>query len=154
MPLISGQVERYGAAVTALVGVNAVRAERLRGVGFPVPEPIAVQGIIDTGAEISGVATRVVRELGLQPVESIWLLTPSTPTSAPSRADVYHVSLTLVSGTTRYTIPDLRVIATDCFRAGERAEALLGLNLLNRCTFVYAGCEQQFSLSFPNPPRS
>ncbi len=148
MSLISGLLGRSGAVVTVLIGPDEVRSRLLRKLGFAVPEPVAVSAIIDTGAEITGIAPRVFRAIDLTPVATTSLLTPSTPFGEPHQTDVYMVGLTLASATGSYRIPTLRAVATDCFRPGENAEALIGLDVLNRCVFEYAGIHGTFRLAF------
>lgn len=148
MSLISGLIGRSGAVVTVLVGPDAVRSRLLRKMGFAVPEPVAVSAIVDTGAEISAISPRVVRAIDLTPVATTSLLTPSTSFGEPHQTDVYVIGVTLASATGSHHIPSLRAIATDCFRPYENAEALIGLDILNRCVFEYAGIHGTFRLAF------
>src|SRR5437764_788410 len=53
--------------VELLVAVIEARAEALRSIGLPVPLPVLVPALLDTGAGESLVAREVADELGLEP---------------------------------------------------------------------------------------
>lgn len=78
MPYLSGPFTRGGAVLDVLVGVPTARAALLRRHSFPVPEPLPVRALIDTGSSVSGFAPRVFSALDLTRFDQIKVLTPST----------------------------------------------------------------------------
>ncbi len=103
------------------------------------------RGVLDTGADISAVAPRVVTALGLAPVYSAQMHTAS----GPANVDVYEVSLSVVplggSGPL-FTVSDL--LATELQHAAPGVEVLVGLDVLMRCVFNLNGPGGTFSLTF------
>src|SRR3954470_20095475 len=61
LPLTNGE-----AIIDAWVGVESDLAEALRREGKPVPEPIAIKGCLDTGAEGELIDFSLVERLGLK----------------------------------------------------------------------------------------
>lgn len=56
MSIITGPVDNFGAAVDVLVGVSRNREAALRRVGHPVPAPIPLRLLIDTGSYSTGLS--------------------------------------------------------------------------------------------------
>lgn len=148
MPYVNGSLTRGWAILDVLVGVAAPRRALLVKHNFPVPQPIGVRALLDTGASLSGFAPRVFRELDLTPVAKLGIITPSTPAHAPFDCDLYDVSLALVAGGAAHAIPDMQVMAADCWHPNEGIEALLGMDVLTRGFFQLMGPERQFIFAF------
>lgn len=92
MPLLTGPLTPGGAVIDVLVGVSRPRRALLLKHQFPVPVPVHVRAVIDTGASVSGFSPRVFGALDLTPVGQVSILTPSTPADAPHESDLYDVS--------------------------------------------------------------
>jgi hypothetical protein len=56
---------RIGPLVPCSVAVGATARARLLAAGSPVPVPIGLRGLIDTGASMSGVSAAAIDRLGL-----------------------------------------------------------------------------------------
>jgi hypothetical protein len=148
MPLLTGPLLSAGAVIDVLIGVSRPRRALLVKHQFPVPAPVHVRALIDTGASVSGFAPRVFTGLDLTPVGQIAILTPSTAPDAPHQSDLYDVSLSLVADGTPHSFPDSRVMAADCWHPDEGIEALIGRDILDRCFFQYMGPDRRFTLAF------
>ncbi|AWM41111.1 hypothetical protein GobsT_02810 [Gemmata obscuriglobus] len=148
MPYVSGALTDGWAIVDVRVAVSDRRRVLLERNGFPVPAPVFVRALLDTGASISGFAPRVFRALDLAPVSTLEVVTPSTPAHAPHASDIYDVSLALVANGSAHPLADMRVMAADCWHADEGLEALLGVDVLSRCFFQLLGPERQFVCAF------
>jgi hypothetical protein len=148
MPLLKGTIEPGGAIIDVLVGVSKPRRRLLEKHGFPVPYPVHVRALIDTGAHMSGFAPRVFKELSVLPVTKTAIYTPSTPPGSPHECDLYDVSLSLVANGSPHPFPDSRVMEADCWMPGEGIEALIGTDILNKCYLRYHGLDMKFDLSF------
>ncbi len=146
MPLITGTIDEQGAAACVLVGVSENRRKRLLGVGHPLPEEIPLRLQIDTGSFATGFPVRYFHALGISPFRSIRVRSSSTRPGEPHLAEQFDISLTLISGTTRVTIPSVHAIACEDFDAD--IQGLLGRDVLDHCIFSYYGPNSQFSLAF------
>ena len=65
MPSLILPIEPEGALVEVEIGWAVARARALRSAGQPVPPPVQVRALIDTGAEISCLDSAYVRQLAL-----------------------------------------------------------------------------------------
>ncbi len=148
MPILNGQIVRAGAIIDVFVGVSRKRERLLQKHGFPIPQPIGVRALIDTGADVSGAAPQLFTALDLTPIDRIDVYTPSTKEDAPHQCDLYDVALFLVAGGQTHRLPDSRIVAADCWHADEGIQALIGRDILDRCYFQYHGLSRKFTLSF------
>jgi hypothetical protein len=147
MPLVSGRVESW-AIVDVAVEVSPLRRSRLVKHGFKVPDPVFVRALIDTGSFMTAFAPSVFQQLSLQPVAVMDVLTPSTPIASPHQASFYDVSLSLIAGGSLHPMSSMRVMEADCWHPDEGIIALIGMDILSRCTFQLFGPDRQFTLSF------
>src|SRR5262249_21722689 len=144
-----GQIDDRGAAIVVWVGVSVARQKLLEKMGFVVPSPIAVRAQIDTGSHLTGFLPEVFRRLDLTPFGDIAIRTPSTKPGEPCQCNQFDVSVTLVSGTVQECIASVHAIAGEDFdRHEDGIQAILGRDILDRCTFHYYGPQRAFALSF------
>ncbi|MFO0799194.1 MAG: hypothetical protein U0804_17130 [Gemmataceae bacterium] len=148
MPLINGFIYPGGPIIVVLVGVGSLRRRLFIKHSLPVPDPIPLRVLIDTGSSHTLFSLRVFRELGLSPVGKELLLTPSTPANEPHLCDLYDTSLSLVANGQAHAFGDRRVIGGDCWLEGEELEGLIGRDILARCNMWYLGKEKAFTLNF------
>jgi hypothetical protein len=148
MPLINGQIVGGWAVVDVMVGVSDRRRSQLRKNQLPVPHPVHVRALIDTGSSISALAPRVFRELRIIPVTRSTVITPSTKHDAPHECNFYDVSLALVAGGSQHPFPESRVIEADCWHSDEGLDGLIGMDILCRCFLQFHGPERTFTLAF------
>jgi hypothetical protein len=145
MPHLTLPLSPGGCVLDLFVGVSTPRADALRKAGRPIPNPVQLKAIIDTGASSTLVCSNAIAPLGLMPTGTIPIHTPSTAGSAAVCAQydvmlvVYHPKTSLVLG----TVP---VIANNL--AGTGVQALIGRDVLAGCLFVYDGTTGLFSLAF------
>jgi len=119
-----------GPLVQLSIAVPQAVEDALIAAGNPVPAPVTVGSIIDTGASTTVVRTGLCRSLGLNPVGVIMIHTPS---SANVPCEQFSVRLAFpnnVQGTAIVT------------------EALIGRDVLSQAVLVYIGFANTFSLSF------
>jgi hypothetical protein len=148
MPIITGEITWHGAIVCVLVGVGENRRKLLEKVGFPIPQPVQLRAEIDTGSAVTGTMHDVFRQLGLEPFKRIRVRTPSTTPENPALCDQYDVSISFISGTTKYTIPSVHAIASDDFQPSDEGQGIIGRDVLNSCHFQYFGPQRVFQLGF------
>lgn len=148
MPIVNGPIGPFGAVLDVEVGVNTELAADLIGVGRPVPPPVYVKAMIDTGASVSAFSKTVFDSLSLLPVDRVPILTPSTPTHQPHLADLYHVHLSIVANGSPRAFQDFYVIVAEGWHPLEQATALIGRDILALCLLNYHGLDGVFTLSF------
>jgi hypothetical protein len=148
MPIIHGDILTEGPVIDVMVGVSQPRWRLLQENNLPVPKPVTVRALIDTGASISGFSPRVFTDLGVSPVGKITIYTPSTSPDLPHECNLYDVILCLVANGRLNQFPGLRVIEADCWHPDEGVEALLGRDILKECFFQYLGPDGKFTLAF------
>lgn len=147
MPIITGSITPVGALVDVMLGVDSGTRRWLEGRGLKVPAPIAVRAMIDTGATISGFASELLKNLHLLPIDTIPILTPSTPYTAPHECDVFHAALALVANGVAHEFPECRVVAAEGWHPADGIHGLIGRDILARCNMLYLGTERKFTLA-------
>jgi len=142
MPSFTTQLpnlQAMGALVDMGVWIGTPVEEALKKAGSKVPEPVAVKGMIDTGATGSVIQPAIAQQLGLQPVGVVSI---STPTSENVPCPQFVV---------RFLLPNnviAECLATEAPLQGQHIQCLLGRDLLAAGVLVYTGYINQFTLSF------
>lgn len=134
--------------VTVLVGVGKGERTRLRKANRPIPQPRAVNALIDTGAEVSCIDPSVVPGLGLA---SKGFTLANLPAGGGLSATVEHsaeVRLAHPSGDPRddFVAPDHALTELPIGALGY--EMLIGRDLLVRCAFRLDGPSLTFTLDY------
>ncbi len=141
-----------GPLLIAFVGVSRERGEALQKAGQKIPEPIRVQGLVDTGASCTAIDRKVLSQLGVSPTGTTQVHTPSTGAAKPHETNQYDV-LVMIPGINQqsraFITPALPVIEADLEHQGY--QALIGRDILASCVLTYVGYEGQaghFTLAF------
>jgi hypothetical protein len=148
MPIIYGDISSDGPVIDIMVDVSRPRRRLLEKMNTPVPKPVHVRALIDTGSTTSGFSPRVFAELKIDPVDKVEIYTPSTRPDSPHECDLYDVVLSIIAGGQANTFPGSRVIEADCWLSTESIEALIGRDILRKCFFQYMGQDSRFTLAF------
>jgi hypothetical protein len=135
-----------GMVVQAVFGLNGPATAALVQSAQPIPRPVQVRTLLDSGTDITAIAPRLVQQLGLES-----LLPASSQTAGGLiQVNLYRVSLT-VSGPagrsgTVLTVTDLLV--SELTTPLPNLEALIGLDVLRESLLVLDGPGQQFILGY------
>jgi hypothetical protein len=149
LPYFTRQVAPNGSLlVVAVAGVSQARRNALIAAGQPIPNPVNIQGLIDTGASNTCIDPSVLTALNLSPTGSTLMNTPSTG-ATPVSVDTYDVSLTIFAATPHaplmlHTIP----VSSSELLAAQGFHALIGRDILKNCLLTYDGQGGLFSLAF------
>ncbi len=143
MPSFTSQVpdlRKVGPVCQVRIGVSGPTQELFKQQGKPVPSPVEIMALIDTGASGTAVKPEVIRQLQLvaRGVAQI-----ATPSSSAHPCDVYDVSLTFPNGV---MIPLITVMEVPL--EGQRIQGLIGRDVLANGILIYSGYTNTFSLSF------
>jgi hypothetical protein len=128
-------------ATTARRGVGHAQAAVLQA-GQVLPAPVDARLLVDTGATGSLVREGILTTLGLHPVGTVNI---NTPSSKGVPCPLYSVRLTLPH---RGYIDTSVIQAPPDGLAGQNIDGLIGRDVLQYGILIYLGQKQQFTLSF------
>lgn len=121
------------------LAVSATLEDGLNSAGQPVPPPIALSAMIDTGASASVIQQGLAVDLGLQPIGVARISTPSS-----TNVECYEYAV-------RFAFPNNVVAEGTVIEAplkGQHIQGLIGRDVLQHAVLVYIGYAGQFTLSF------
>lgn len=127
-----------GPVIEIMIAVGSAIEQALLAQGSPIPNPIRVLAMIDTGSTGTVVQRGLAAQLGLNPIGTTLI---STPSSNAVQCFKYNVRLLLPNsiffdGT-----------AIDAPLLGQHIQCLIGRDVLAHCVFIYNGYANQFTLS-------
>lgn len=140
MPHFTLAVSAGGPIVTAYVAVSNPRGQALQAAGQPIPAPVPIQALVDTGASGTCIDPAVLSQLQIPQSGSVMVHTPTTG-ATPAAAAQYDVALIIPGATSNdpplvfETIP---VMASQLHQA-QGIHALIGRDILSRCVLLYNG---------------
>jgi Aspartyl protease len=128
-----------GPVVELRIAVGSAVETALRAANAPIPPPVAVPAMIDTGATKSVIRQGIAVQLGLNPVGVTYINTPSSTNVLCSEYLVRFVfpGNVLYEGT-----------AIEAPLQGQHIQCLIGRDVLSHAVLVYIGYRNLFSLSF------
>ena len=149
MPYFTRQVAPNGnLIVNAFIGVSQAKRAALVAAGEPVPNPVSIQGLIDTGANCLCVDPSVLQQLNLTPTGSGPVTTPTTG-ALPATADQYDVSIVIPSSPTTAPLVQQTIAAISAeLLVAQGFHAIIGLSVLQQCLITYDGKNGIFSIAF------
>ena len=145
MPHLNQQIAAGGPLIDLLVSVSSPRRDALTKAGLPVPNPVSLRALIDTGASGTCIDPTIIQQLGMPPSGSTLIHTPST-SGAPHPCNQYDVSLIFVHPKITFTFHALPVVETSL--ASQGIQGLLGRDVLAECLFIYDGASGNYTLAF------
>jgi hypothetical protein len=149
MPVLTLPLTAQGEAVVQVtVGVTKARALLLRSAGQPVPAPVAVPALLDTGAAFTCIDPTVRQALGLVPSVAHTAFTVGARRG--QRVNYYRASLTVVhpSGDVQLNLSIPLLDVTEVHLALTGHSVLIGCDVLAGCEFHYGGRNRVFALSY------
>jgi hypothetical protein len=118
----------------------------MKRAGRPIPAPIQLRALIDTGASCTNVDSTVLKTLGVPTTGTVACHTPSTTSTQPHVANQFDVSLVLVHPLLTRTFFAVPVVGSELSHQG--IQALIGRDVLSFCLLTYDGQQQCFCLGF------
>jgi len=151
MNTLHAPINAEGALVDVHITLAGPDLLALRQKGSPLPSPVMVRALIDTGAEVTCLDRQVVAPLiaaGLMPGRFLLANIPASGGLQPTVE--YTVGLTVLhpSGNLRLGLAmrSLPVIEQPLGALGY--QALIGRDVLEHCLLVYDGPGRRFTLAF------
>ncbi len=126
--------------MNAAIAASSPAELALRRAGMPVPAPVSVTALIDTGAFCSAIDRDTASRLGLLPV-GVTLISAPGEVAHPVRVLQYAV---------RIVLPTLAVLEATVIEAqvDEAIGAVLGRDVLSSAVFIYAGDTGHCTIAF------
>jgi hypothetical protein len=150
LPYFTLQVSQGGPILNAFVGVSQARGAALAAEEKPLPNPVKIRALVDTGASTTCVDPSVlISALGLTPTGAVLVNTPSTG-DIPHNAFQYDVSLIVPPAIATHAplvVPNLGVISAPLFQA-QGFHALIGRDVLSLCYLTCDGLTGFFTLAY------
>lgn len=146
MPHLTFATSPDGPTLETLIGLNDEETALLVTAGQPVPKPLRCLGIIDTGADFSAVAQRVIQQLGV--TRSHTGLTHTA--SGQAHVNLFKVSLSISgpSGAAGPMFVHANLLVTELAVLLPKIEVLIGMDVLAECLLIVDGPAKQFTLAF------
>lgn len=146
MPHLSLPFSGGAPVIDLLVGVSHARAGALAAAGQPIPAPVQIRALVDTGASCTTVDGAILSSLGVPITGTVPCHTPSTTSNQPHIANQFDISLVLIHPLLTRTWPALPVIQSQLSHQG--IQGLVGRDVLAFCLLTYDGQQQCFCLGF------
>lgn len=147
--MIRGIVGPDGPTVRVEVAVGRTVKKALLAAHRPIPQPITVTALIDTGADVSCLDTPALARIALQRRRAFLRVNAPGTTTWPYQP-AYFAGLTVLHSSGRasdnLSIPDLLIVDVALGLAG--CELLLGRDALAYCRFDYDGRTMRFALEY------
>lgn len=146
MPHITAKFNNSGPIVEVFIGVSAPKRRALSVSGLPAPPRLALNFIIDTGADTSMIADQHMRSLGISPRGSRAILT-STSDAQPTTCETYDVELSLRTyGDDAFVVPALEILGRPLFNLS--IDGMLGMDVLRRMVLTIDGPGQRLRIDY------
>ncbi len=143
------QIDSAGPVLQALVAVSNPRRTALGKAGQPVPNPVPIRALVDTGASCTCVDPTVLKDgLKLTPTGSVSVNTPTTG-ATPHDAEQYDIALYIpaVAGQPVLVFETIPVVSS-VLLSSQGFHALIGRDILQQCLFIYNGATGTFTLGY------
>jgi hypothetical protein len=148
MPVLTGPLSAEGAVVDARIGWSDSAAQAQRAALRPVPPPVDVRALIDSGAEVSCADPSVIQALGL-PVGG-FVLANVPAQGGLTYATQHDAGLVLIhpSGDMRLNLVIRTLLVVELPIGVLGYQTLLGRDVLTGCRFLYDGPAAKFELHY------
>lgn len=113
-----------------------------------VPQPVRIRALVDTGASCTCIDPESLAPLQLTPTGTVAMSTPSTGTT-PHQTEQFDIALIIPGATGTESplyVPTLPVVSSVLKNQG--IDALIGRDLLKRCTLHYNGTTGLFTVAY------
>jgi len=136
-----------GPLIDAFVGISEPKFKALTSAKQPIPPPVIVKALVDTGASHSAVDPTILKGLQLTPRRIAKTITPSTG-ATPHKCYTYDVSIHVPMGTATSLFSKMAWEVSGLDLKHQGFDMLLGRDILTSGILVYDGKARTFALAF------
>jgi hypothetical protein len=148
LPFVTGQFsDTKPPSILLRVGVSPERRSALERVGFPVPEPVLVSALLDTGANLQAFDPDLFKQLDLTAISRERYFTSSTSSGEPEESDTYEVFIQVIMGNHIHDVGTFSAFAMSNWQDFEGYHSLVGRGFLANFLLVCDGPKSAFTLS-------
>jgi hypothetical protein len=146
MPSITLDLTPQGPMVRVAVMVSTPRRKALEAAGLPIPPPVLVSLLVDTGAFCTCVDSAHLGQLQISPSGIIEIYTPSTG-ATPVKRKQYDVDVALILDNGNHLFIDTLPVVESTF-AANGIDGLLGRDVLSGGILIYNGTTDSITVAF------
>jgi hypothetical protein len=147
MPRLDVTIGPNGPIIEVRLWVVPEDAAKLAAAGLPIPQPISVTGLVDTGAQVTAIQRSLAEWMGI-PVFSVLEARSSVLGDEARVVDVYRIRMTF--GPLEAPDPPkwrtINAVGVSVISPG--ATVLIGRDLLATCRFTYDGRKRRLMISY------
>ena len=132
-------LEASGPVINVELSVSAAYAQVLKAAGLPIPGPLNVAALIDTGADATVVQSGLAAQLGLAATR---MVLASTPTSKNERLPVHYMRVAFDHSTS------WEGSVIEASLPLQSVKCLVGRDILAGASLEYRGRENTFTIEF------
>lgn len=149
MPHFTLQISPQGPLLNAVIHVSKERNSALTAAGQPIPNPVTIRALVDTGASTTCIDPSILKALSLTPTGNVKMVTPSTG-KTPVDIDQYDVGIVIPAAIANQIPFALQTIPVACTElvSSQGFHALIGRDILSHCLLNYNGSMGMFTLAF------
>jgi hypothetical protein len=145
MPHINVLIGSDGAVIDVAVAVGRPWQEQLSRLGAHGPQPMTVRALIDTGSDLSVIHPQVLNQLSVNRAGSVQIRRPGSG-SGYRLAALFEVQLSI--GGIGPDVPWMATRVAGVAPSTPSVLALIGRDILGRCTLFYNGPRSELTLSY------
>jgi hypothetical protein len=146
MPFLTIPIGPEGALIDLHVALSTPRIDALKAAGMGFPPPQMACAMIDTGASITSISSRIANALGLVPTGKT-TVTGATTGSVPHITNQYDVALAFLQPGVHTHVFGVTIPVIEIDLGSPNIDALLGRDLLRQCLCVYNGKKDELVLA-------
>lgn len=146
MPHFTLSIGPDGPMLDAVVAVSEGRGLSLQAANQPLPSPVKIRALLDTGASCTCVDPSVPAALGLTPTGIAQLTVASGATEPREEFDV-SLFIPAKPGDAPMVFRTIKVVATP-LKAAQGFDALIGRDILSLCVVTYNGSVNLFTVAY------
>lgn len=148
MPIIGGRIRRDGALVKVRLAWSTSNVQSQRTALKPIPPPVEVMALLDSGAEATSLDVSLVRSLGLS-VAGITLAN-APGVGGLNYTSQHEVDLTVLhrSGHAARDLVVRNLLVMELKLGSLGYQVLIGRDVLAGCRFLYDGPADRFKVAY------
>jgi hypothetical protein len=143
-----GSLHGQGARVDLLVGLGRSDVAQLRSSFRPIPQPLQLQALVDTGADVTCLDPAIIRQLALPWVNITYANMPATVGLGLTTQHRAGITILHPSGNRRDHLVVAEILVCELPLSALGLDAVVGRDILDTIRFAYDGPGRAFTLDY------